>query len=120
MANRIVAVQYTSGAGNQFVTGLNEEVWDQETAVPGEHKVGGSVALPSEALDPLPHQMKPRRVVATNPAGVDREVICLTSNAPLYAIGQTINLEDSDGVQTVFTVTKLKAEEYRRRKQQPV
>lgn len=118
MPNRIVAAQYTSNAGNQFVVGLNEEVFDQETAVPGERKVGGSPALTSEALDPLPRQMRPRRVVAVNPAGIVREVICLTQTAPLYAVGQTINLEDSDGAQTVFTVQKLKAEEYRRRQQQ--
>ena len=119
MANRIVAVQYTSDAGNEFVTGLNEEVWDQETATPGEHLVGGSVALPSEPLDPLPRQMNPRRVVATNPAGNTREVICLTPAAPLYAVGSQITLEDSDGAATTYTVVQLRSESYRRRKQQP-
>jgi hypothetical protein len=120
MANRIVAVQYTSGAGNAFVTGMNEEVWDQETATPGEHLVGGSVALPTEALDPLPRQLKPRRAVLRNAAGVTREIICLTSNAPLLTIGTTIDLEDSDGASTEFTTVATKAESYRRRTQQPV
>lgn len=116
--NRIVATQYTSNAGNQFVVGMNEEVFDQETATPGERKVGGSPALTSEALDPLPRQLKPRRVKAVNPAGLVRYVTCLTQTAPLYAVGQTINLEDSDGAQTTFTVQALLAESYRRRQQQ--
>lgn len=119
MANAIVAVEYTSNAGNHYVTGLNNEVFSQETATPGEHKVGGSAATAAEALDPLPLQMKPRRVVATNPAGKTREVICLTPTAPLYETGATISLEDSDGAATTYTVTKLKQEEFRRRNKQP-
>lgn len=118
MPNRIVAVEYTSNAGNQYVTGINEEVWDQETATPGENKIGGSTALPNEALDPLPRQMKPRRVLAVNAAGKKREIICLTAAAPLYAVGATITLEDSDGAATVYTVTQLRNEEFRRRTQQ--
>ncbi len=116
--NSIVAVEYTSNAGNSFVTGLNEEVFDQGSGDPFERLVGGSPALPSEPLDPLPRQMKPRRVVAVNPAGVAREIICLEADAPLYTIGATITLEDSDGASTTYTVVKLKAEEYRRRTKQ--
>lgn len=118
MANRIIAVQYTSDAGNQFVVGMNEEVWDQETATPDEHKVGGSLALTSEALDPLPLQMRPRQVKAVNPAGKVRYVTCLTSTAPLFAVGQTITLEDSDGASSVYTVQAKIEQRFRRRQQQ--
>jgi hypothetical protein len=119
MANTIVAVEYTSNAGNHYVTGVNDEVYSQDGATPGLSLLGGSAATPAEGLDPLPRQMKPRRVVATNPAGKDREIICLTADAELYAIGAEISLEDSDGAATTYTVTKLKAEEFRRRKKQP-
>lgn len=118
MANRIIAAQYTSDAGNEYVVGVNEEVFDQPNAGATGSILGGSTALPSEPLDPLPRQMKPRRVVAFNPAGKRREIICLTPTAELYAVGATVTLEDSDGASTVYTVSALKAEQSRRRRQQ--
>lgn len=118
MANRIVAVEYTSDAGNTFVTGLNEEVFDALNGAGPATMVGGAAAPANAAYDPLPHQMKPRRVVAYNPAGRSREIICLEPTAPLYAVGASITLEDSDGAATVYTVQKVKPEEYRRRRQQ--
>ena len=117
MANRIVAVEYTSDAGNNFVTGLNEEVFDQVDGG-GARIVGGSPALPNEPLDPLPLQMLPRRVKAVNPAGKIRYIICLENTAPLFSVGATITLEDSDGAATVYTVQRRKEEEFRRRSQQ--
>jgi len=113
MANRIVAVQYTSNAGNQFRTGLNEQIWDQG-------KSGGSTALETELLDPLPKQMKPRRAVMRSNGRRPREIVCLTADAPLYVLGATLTIEDSDGVAAEYVTTQRKDESYRKRVQQPV
>src|SRR5688500_9225417 len=114
MANQIIRAEYLSDNGVAFTTGSNNEMTPQTAGDPAESVIGytdsGTVAM-----HPLPRQLKPRRAVCVNPAGKRREIICLQPDAPLYAVGATISLEDSDGVATTYTVSQLKAESARKR-----
>lgn len=113
--NQIIRRRYLSDTGVYFTVGLNSELTDQTSGDPAVAKIGdagaGTVADP-----PFPLQGTPRHVVAYNPAGRARRIICLTPTASLYAVGQTINVEDSDGTSTTFTVDRLVNESFRKRR----
>lgn len=113
--NQIIARRYTSDKGEFFTIGMNSEVAIQDAigGSVGDPAVGGAAA---DAGDyPLPRQMKPRRVKLVNPAGKVRYLPLLEANAPLATPGTQVNLEDSDGVSTVFTSRKVLGEQYRER-----
>lgn len=112
--NQIIRAGYTSDNGNLYVTGLDSEVAAQLDGLAAS-KVGYA-GNPPAGTDPLPRQMRPRRAVMFNPAGRRREVIILSPAAPLATIGETLNLEDSDGAATVYTVDQVKSETSRRRR----
>ena len=115
MGNQIIRAEYLSDSGVSFTVGVNSELTTQTIGDPAESKIGytdsGTVSMP-----PLPRQMKPRAVVAYNPAGKSRTIICLSPDAPLYAVGQTIDVEDSDGASTTYTVDRLRPETARKRR----
>lgn len=116
MANQIIRAKYVSDNGTELVVGIDSEVAAQTgTTDPAVSLIGYAAA--GAGLLPLPRQMKPRRVVAYNPAGKRREVICLTDTAPLWTGDQTvIPLEDSDGASTNYTVDQKKPESFRARR----
>lgn len=113
--NQIIRRRYLSDTGVYFTVGVNSELTVQTSGDPAVAKIGdagaGTVADP-----PFPRQGMPRRVVAFNPAGRRREIVCLTPTASLYAVGQTIDVEDSDGASTTYTVDALKPESFRKRR----
>lgn len=115
MANQIIRAEYLSDSGVSFTVGVNSELTTQTVGDPAESLIGytdsGTVAMP-----PLPRQMKPRAAVAYNPAGKSRTIICLQPDAPLYAVGAQISVEDSDGVATTYTVDRLRPESARKRR----
>lgn len=116
MGNQIIRAKYVADNGDEFVTGVNSEVTTKTgTTDPAESLIGYAAA--EVGLNPLPRQMKPRRVVLFNPAGKRRELICLTATAPLYLGTQlVIPLEDSDGAETNYTRDGIKPETARKRR----
>lgn len=114
MANQIIRAGYTADNGDVFVVGVNSEVAAQLDALSAS--LIGYSGNPAVGLNPLPRQMRPRRAVLFNAAGNRREVILLTPTAPLATIGATINLEDSDGASSAYTVDQVKSESARRRR----
>jgi len=115
MANQIIRCEYLSDNGTSLTVGVNSELTTQTVGDPAVSKIGYTDSGTVGML-PLPAQMQPRHVVAYNPAGKARRIICLTPTAPLYAVGQTIDIEDSDGASTTYTVDRLVAEKARKRR----
>lgn len=113
MANIITPWHYTANDGTVYVTGINGEVASQLGAA-SLPKIGGTVATASSTALPLPSSVKPRRAYLKNALGVGRYVTIMTQTAELNTPGTTLNLEDSDGVETVFTVRKVHAEDFGR------
>jgi hypothetical protein len=114
MANQIIRALYVSNNGTNFAVGVNAEV---ASLIDGAAaSLIGYAAAPAGLL-PLPRQMKPRRAVVFNAAGRRREVILLSSSAPLATgTSTTIALEDSDGASSVYTVDEVKNESARKRR----
>lgn len=112
--NQIIRALYVSDNGTNLVTGINSEV---AALLDGsDDSLIGYAAAPVGTL-PVPRQMLPRRVVLFNPAGKRRELICLTTTAPLWVgSSTTIALEDSDGASTTYTVDSRKGEQVRKRR----
>ena len=117
MANTIQAVVYTSNAGHDYVTGMNSEVFSQLNAGGTAPKVGGSAYDGTPRLDVLPRNLRPRTVQVDDGAGYTRDVVCLTTDAPLWTGAETsITIEDSDGAAHVCTVIGDRGEKQRRRR----
>ena len=110
--NSIVPWVYTDDLGNQYITGINSEVAAQETGDPAEAIIGGNAPSGAElSLPPLPSSVKPRRAYMKNPAGRGRYITVMSPDAPLAsATPPTLNVEDSDGVSTVYTRRRLVGE----------
>lgn len=116
MANQIIRAKYTADNGDEFVVGIDSEVAAQTGTTDPAASLVGYAAAPI-GLNPLPRQMKPRRVVLFNPAGKRRELIVLSPTAPLWDKTQlVIPLEDSDGASTNYTVDAYKGEQVRKRR----
>lgn len=114
--NQIIRAEYLADSGNSYTVGINSEVAALLDGA-GPDTLIGYTDSGTVGMDPLPRQMKPRRVTVVNPAGVAREVICLSPTAPLWTGTATqITLEDSDGVATVYTVQRRHAEYARKRR----
>jgi hypothetical protein len=114
MANTITPVVYTDDKGRDYVYGMDSEVFAQVGASTNP-KVGGAAATSAQNNPPLPSSVKPRRVYMKNPAGNGRYVVCLEPTADLFTgVETSITLEDSDGVQTVYTRRKAHAEDFGR------
>lgn len=114
--NQIIRAEYLGDSGNSYTVGINSEVAALLGGDPAVSPIGYTDAG-TVGMDPLPRQMKPRRVTVVNPAGIARQVICLSPTAPLWTGSQTtIQLEDSDGNATVYTVQKRHAESARKRR----
>jgi hypothetical protein len=113
--NQIIRRRYVSDNGTNFTIGVNSELTTQTAGDPAVAKIGDAGAgLTSDP--PFPVQGQPRSVVAYNPAGRSRTIVCLTADASLYAVGQTIDVEDSDGASTTYTVDRLLPERLRKRR----
>jgi hypothetical protein len=115
MANQIVGWVYTADDGRDYITGINSEVGAQlNGATPAVALIGGRAATSADPYPPLPSSVKPRRVYLKNAAKKGRTVTVMTPTADLATIGAAIDLEDSDGASTTFTVRKLHSETFGR------
>ena len=114
MANVILPWVYVDDVGTSYITGIETEVAAQLDGAGPDLMIGSRLATSADPFQPLPSSVKPRRVYAKNPAGVGRTVTCMSPTAALYVKGATINIEDSDGASTVFTVRELLPERFGR------
>lgn len=122
MANQILAVVYTDDHGNSYVTGMDSEIFGQETAPgSGTPKVGGRLFNPAtdEHLDAFPSNRRPRRVIFRYPGSRKlRYITALSSDGALWVNpGGTLTIEDSDGAPQVCAKVGIKAESFGRVRQ---
>jgi hypothetical protein len=104
---------YTDDQGVDHEYAVAKYISDQEN-VGNEVLVGGEAAIAT--LNPIPKGMKPRKAYVVNAAGVKRQVVCFTADAPLFAtMGTSINLKDGGGVETAFTSQSTCGERKRKR-----
>lgn len=112
MANTIVPWVYTADNGRDYVTGINSEVSAQlNVATP---KIGGATAVGATTDGPLPSSVKPRRAYLKNAAGKGRYVTVMEPGAYIATVGNTLDIEDSDGASSTYTVRKVLGEDFGR------
>lgn len=115
MANTIVPWVYTADNGRDYVIGVNSEITTQlHGGDPDGPKIGGATAVGATTDGPLPSSVKPRRVYLKNPAGNGRYLTVMEPDAWLLTTGRTINIEDSDGASTTYTVRRVHGENFGR------
>lgn len=115
MANTIKAYIYTDNQGVQHVYGVNQEIFTQQ-GVALTPKIGGAVYTGAPKLASFPRNWRTRKARLVNPAGKVRYITCLTPNADLFTgVETTLNIEDSDGTSTVYTVNGTLGEASRTR-----
>lgn len=114
MANVILPWVYTSDRGLSYVTGVETEVAAQLDGAGPALKIGGRQATVADGFPPLPGSVKPRRAYLKNAAGKGRYITVMEPTAALASVGETLNIEDSDGASTAFTVRHILAERFGR------
>jgi hypothetical protein len=116
MANTIAAWVYTDRLGRNYITGVNSEVSAQDDGgSPAVALIGGRAATSADNFPPLPSSVKPRRVHLKNTAKKSRYLTVMSDDAPLASSAPpTIDIEDSDGTPSTYTVRKLLPEDFGR------
>lgn len=82
-ARNIRAAVYTTDDGDDYIIGIDDHVFGQQTGDPGVPIVGGSLYTADPALDSDKTVKRPRGVYVTNGTRT-KFVVCLTKTAPLY------------------------------------
>jgi hypothetical protein len=116
MANTIAAWVYTDRLNRNYITGVNSEVAAQDDGgSPAVPLIGGRAATSADSYPPLPSSVKPRRVHLKNTAKKSRYLTVMSADAPLASsTPPTIDIEDSDGAASTYTVRKLLPEDFGR------
>lgn len=116
MANTIQAVVYTDDKGNDWVVGMDSEVFAQQNTAATGPKVGGADYTGTPELRGLPSSVRPRRAALKNSAtGKWRYVTLLEATAALATgADTTLSIEDSDGAAATYTVQRIDGERWGR------
>lgn len=115
MANQIFAVVYTDDKGNEYITGMDSEIFAQQGAGgAGTHAVGGRLydRVADAAVPALPGSVKTRKAAMRHPtSGKLRYITVLDPTASLWAgTTTTLTIEDSDGVGATYNVDHKRSE----------